>query len=346
LREVAACAGWDIGGAHLKLAVADTRGRLIHVGQYSCPLWRGLNELDLQLSRLHRRFRLREALHLVTMTGELADIFADRHEGVQTLLRVAGRRIGAGRLRVYSLRHGWCDVRTAVRVPLEVASANWHATAASVAGIVPEALLVDIGSTTTDIIPIHNGRVAARASTDAGRLRTGELLYTGVSRTPVMAVVRRMKFRGVWQNMTAEQFANMADVYRLIGNLRFGADETADGRGKKPRDCARRLARMLGCDLRDASMRDWRQAARFIAGAQQEGVMKEMNRVLSVFPRSSGWPVIGAGAGRFIARRLAKRLRRRYLDYAELVNAPRRWREPAAVCAPAVALALMGRTSC
>ncbi|HTT08488.1 MAG TPA: hydantoinase/oxoprolinase family protein [Gammaproteobacteria bacterium] len=347
MHESVTCfAGWDIGGAHLKLAVADTQGRLLHVGQYPCRLWRGLHELDSLLSRLCQRWRLRGGLHGLTMTGELADVFADRGEGVQTLLRMVVQHIDAKRMQVYSLHRGLCDARNARRAHAEVASANWHATAASVAKIMPQALLVDIGSTTTDIIPIRNGRVAARGLTDAGRLRTGELVYTGVARTPIMAVARRVRFHGAWQGLAAEHFAGMADVYRLTGDLRYDGDETADRRGKNPRDCARRLARMLGCDLRNASMKDWRRVARHIAGIQQDDIAREMKRVMSQSSRLSKLPVVGAGVGRFIAKRLARRMGHTYIDYAELMDIPRRWRVHAAVCAPAVALAMLRQASC
>lgn len=338
--------GWDIGGAHLKLAIVDARGRLQHVGQYPCALWRGPDDLDRLLTQLCREWKLNRAMHAVTMTGELVDRFADRKEGVRMLLRQFTRHIAPQYARIYSLRKGLCSVATARRAPAEVASANWHAAAMSVARVLPQALLVDVGSTTTDIIPIRGGRVATGALTDAGRLRTGELLYTGVARTPVMAVAQRAPLRGVWQNLAAEHFATMADIYRLTGDRRFGQGETADGRGKQPRDCARRLARMLGCDLRDAPLESWRQVAQHLAVAQQGGIRREMERVLSEYHAASAPSVVGAGAGCFIARLLAHQLGLAYFDYASLMGAPRVWRGKVNLCAPAVALAWMRHGQC
>jgi activator of 2-hydroxyglutaryl-CoA dehydratase len=51
--------------------------------------------------------------------------------------------------------------------------------------------------------------------------------------------------------------------------------------------------------------------------------------------------VIGAGCGRFIARRLAERLGRPYLDFGDLLDAAPEARDMAARCAPAVAVALL-----
>src|SRR6185503_8193489 len=67
--------------------------------------------------------------------------------------------------------------------PLRVAAANWAATAHLVAKTTPTCVLIDIGSTTTDIIPIIDGRVAVSGRTDPDRLASGELVYTGALRT-------------------------------------------------------------------------------------------------------------------------------------------------------------------
>ena len=73
---------------------------------------------------------------------------------------------------------------------MDIASANWHACAALIAGKHTSALFVDLGSTTTDIVPIVDGKVAARGYTDAQRLAAGELIYTGLVRGFVMADCR------------------------------------------------------------------------------------------------------------------------------------------------------------
>ena len=38
--------GWDIGGAHLKVAYADATGNLLHVFQLPCALWKGIDALN------------------------------------------------------------------------------------------------------------------------------------------------------------------------------------------------------------------------------------------------------------------------------------------------------------
>jgi hypothetical protein len=51
--------------------------------------------------------------------------------------------------------------------------------------------------------------------------------------------------------------------------------------------------------------------------------------------------VVGAGCGRFVARRLAERLGRLYLDFGDLIDTAPGLCEMAARCAPAVAVALL-----
>ena len=87
------------------------------------------------------------------------------------------------------------------------------ASATLVARKCPDALFLDVGSTTTDVIPIVAGRVAARGRRIPARLRTGELVYTGALRTPVCAIVRSVPLRGRRCRVAAEHFAVAADVH-------------------------------------------------------------------------------------------------------------------------------------
>jgi len=51
--------------------------------------------------------------------------------------------------------------------------------------------------------------------------------------------------------------------------------------------------------------------------------------------------IVGAGCGRFLARRIAERIGRTYLDFADTIDADPSAREMAARCAPAVAVAML-----
>ena len=173
-----------------------------------------------------------------------------------------------------------------------------------------------------------------------------ELVYAGVTRTPVMALASNVPFAGQRQGLMAEYFATAADVHRLTGELPRDADQhdTADGRGKSAEESAARLARMLGRDLASAELAAWRQLARYLAERQRRLVQDAMDRVISRGLLPEAAPVIGAGIGRFLLTEIARRLKRPYRDFADLMQGDAALREWAARAAPAAAVAgLMGR---
>jgi len=68
------------------------------------------------------------------------------------------------------------------------AAANWLALATYAGRLAPRgpAVLLDVGSTTTDVIPLQDGTPVPRGRTDPERLESKELVYTGVRRTPLV----------------------------------------------------------------------------------------------------------------------------------------------------------------
>lgn len=334
--------GWDLGGAHLKVAVVDRRGQVAGVLQLPCPLWLGLDRLDRTIGEVLASAPAAR-LHAVTMTGELTDLFRDRAQGVKALIVHFGRQVPKTRTRIYAGAAGFLTPQRASDSPEIVASANWAASAQLVASRMPDAVLIDIGSTTTDIAPIRGGEILTQGWTDAQRLACEELVYTGVVRTPVIALANRIPFDGEWIAPMAELFATTADVYRLTGELPEGVDQlpSADNNGKTVRDSARRLARMIGRDLESAPLASWKQCARYLADLQRWRIRQACERVLSRSAVSERAPFVGAGVGRFVVRSLAAQLGRRYRDFSSLVSAAAGSADWASGCAPAVAVALL-----
>ena len=333
--------GWDIGGAHLKLAqVRD--GTVADVRVEPCPLWQGMAHLHSAMDRALAG-QPRADRHAVTMTGELTALFADRAEGVRAILDAAGERLGTASLDVYAVAGGFLSAEVAHAAPERVASANWHATAALAARLLGDGMLVDIGSTTTDFVPFRAGTVAARGHDDAARLALGELVYSGVVRTPVMAMAQTLPFAGAEIGVMAEYFATSGDVHRLTGALPEGADlhPTADNRGKSVPESRARLARMIGRDAAAAPEADWAALAFALTARQLFQLECACQRVLSGVSLPEEAPLIGAGIGRFLMAELARRLRRPYRDFASLIAAPDGIAAAAADAAPAVAVALL-----
>jgi len=336
--------GWDLGGAHLKAVRIGDSGVMEAVLQVVCPLWQGMPQLHAALAQALTG--LGDApLHAITMTGELVDLFADRREGVNRLIAAMRERLPGATLRVYAGPSGFLDADRTAESERQIASANWFASAMVVAAQAGSALLVDVGSTTVDLVPIVGGRVLARGRDDADRLAAGELLYTGVVRTPVMALAAAAPVAGEWVPLMAEYFATTADLYRLTGDLPEGADlhPTADGGEKTESASARRLARMVGRDLDSAPVPAWKRLASWLARAQVRRIEDACDRIFSRGELPEGAPIVGAGVGRFLLPSLAARSGRPYREFSDLLPVPATLAGRVSDCAPAVAVAWLAR---
>lgn len=313
--------GWDVGGAHLKAVLLNESGEVQAVVQVPCPLWRGIEQLQSARTAVLHQLHLQrhDVQHAVTMTGELADAFADRASGVAAIVTEMQR---GGQVWFYAGER-WLQAGQAVVQPQRLASANWNASATWLAAQVGEALLVDIGSTTSDLIPLAGGRVVCRGHDDASRLQCSELVYSGVVRTPLMALAPRVPFAGEWTTLAAEHFATSADIYRLLGQLAAEDDQadTADGRSKSVAHSRQRLARMLGQDEADASPGAWLQLAQALRQLQLDQLIQAALRVLSRLEIVPEAPLISAGVGRFLVPALAAALGRSCHDAAEYIVA-------------------------
>jgi (4-(4-[2-(gamma-L-glutamylamino)ethyl]phenoxymethyl)furan-2-yl)methanamine synthase len=333
--------GWDIGGAHLKAARAEN-GRIVAAAQVASPLRLGVASVSRAFAEATAMLGSTQ-LHAVTMTGELADTFASRAEGVAALAATAVDALKTAPVTLYAGRAGFIAPAQAACHVEDIASANWHASAAFVAQCQRTALFADMGSTTTDLVPVCDGRIVADGYTDAQRLAAGELAYTGLVRSSVMAIARYAPVAGSLAPLVNEHFATMADVHRILGQLPDGADQmtTADGRDKSAAASRARLARMVGRDADDESDATWLELARWFAEIQMRTILDAAMLVLSRQNLPDDAPVVGAGIGTTVLQEVARRLSRRYVAFDSLLDVTADAREWASHCAPAVAIALL-----
>ena len=334
--------GLDIGGAHLKVAQVSPDGRILSAAQVPCALWLGLDRLDQALREATARLPpLRRVA--VTMTGELADLFPDRATGVARLTEFLVGALPGADLHFWAGPQGFVGPAAVPGHAGSIASANWLASASLVARHGRHALFIDLGSTTTDILVVADGAVHAQGMTDSTRLASGELVYTGLTRTPLMALAAEAPFAGRRVALMNELFATTADLYRVLGILPESADQhaAADNGAKTATESARRLARMIGADLADGAMPEWRRLAAWLARCQrrriEDAVALQLSR--SLLPEDA--PIVGAGCGRFLLEPLARDLDRPYRDLGDLLAAEPAAAAWAATCAPAVAVALL-----
>jgi len=313
--------GWDIGGAHQKAVLLNECGQVEHTIQLSCHLWLGLDRLENSLITALKEFDVDpdQAQHLVTMTGELVDLFANRHEGVVQISTLVTKILGDDTWFYCTdeavMNNSFLPLSKVLLHTMTVASANWHASASLLAQLEPDVLLIDIGSTTTDIIAIEGGKVINSGLTDAERMEHDSLVYTGVVRTPVMAIARKLMLDGKQTNVAAEHFSTMADVYRLIKELPFENDlsDTADGQAKTLLASAQRLARMVGHDAKDKPMLCWQQFANDCRENQVEQIKTAVIKQIK-----GNMTIVGAGAGSFLTKEIAHRLDLPYVGLESL----------------------------
>lgn len=339
--------GWDVGGAHLKAVQIDATGKVLAVSQVFCPLWRGLHELDLAIEKVLREFDADK--HFVTMTGELADIFPSRHAGVMQIAQFVTQKLirqeRNTQVKFYTGEKGFVSIDAVEKHTANIASMNWLASVQYIAQNVQQAIFLDIGSTTTDIALIRQGKPFVQGFNDATRLQTDELIYTGVVRTPLMAIAQKIPFSGNMVNVAAEHFATTADIYTLTGDLPLDENmaETADGTEKGTEASARRIARMVGRDAQDAALSVWCNLADAFKHAQLNLIKQGVLRQLSFVDDCRGLYVVGAGAGNFLVHELARQLGFKYESMTYFINAENEEvKHMASVCFPAYAVARLG----
>jgi hypothetical protein len=270
------------------------------------------------------------------MTAELSQAFRTKAEGVAFVLDQAVAAFPDALVRVCTVEGSFVSPGVARDATLSVAAANWAATATLVARTWPDAILVDTGSTTTDIIPISGGRVAAIGRTDPDRLQSGELVYSGVLRTPVEAIAATVPYRGQATGLSAEGFALAGDVYLWRGQLQPGeySVPTPDGRSATRAFAGERLARVVCADRTMLDDQGVSAIADALWHAQVERIAQAVRRVADRHPGLARGTAVVTGLGEFLAAEAARQ--------AGLVVTPlaAQWRD-AGRHAPATAVALL-----
>ncbi|MHA1578610.1 MAG: hydantoinase/oxoprolinase family protein [Candidatus Freyarchaeota archaeon] len=336
--------GLDVGGVNTK-AVAlnvDTPETVKNREFLSVyfPIWEhSLAELPQLMKRVRNDLcgdRSPSALG-VTMTAELSDAYQTKREGVNHVLDSVGEAFPETKVWVVDVDGDLVTVSEARKRPLRVAAANWAATAWMVGRHVKDCFLIDVGSTTTDIIPLVDGRPKTLGKTDTERLISGELVYTGVLRTPVPAITSRIPVWGKDCRVSSEKFALSADVHIILGNITEEeyTCETADGRGKTVDYSLARLARVVCADTEMLRREEIIKIAHHVYRCQLAQITEALVQVKG--RHNAIRKVIVTGIGRdFLARKAALEAGfREIIDLGEIAG------ERGAEMSPAFAMALM-----
>jgi probable H4MPT-linked C1 transfer pathway protein len=301
--------GLDIGGVNTKAVWRDGDARRTILRPYDVvrdP--EGLTALLRDVvAELHS-----EPVELVavTMTAELSDAFRTKREGVGFVLDAVQAAV-PGRVLALTTAGELVSLAEARARPLDVAAANWVASGLAVGARHADALMLDVGSTTADVIPITAGRVAAAGCTDLDRLLAGELVYTGALRTNLAAIAPRVPVRGRWCPVASELFAISADVHLILGHLAPEAYTcpTPDGRPASVACARERVARLVCADEEQLEPGELEAIASYLHTEQVRQV-EAAARQASTRCSGTAAPVVAFGVGAFIARAVAERLDR------------------------------------
>ena len=198
--------GIDVGGANTKIVSSDGV-----VNSVYAPLWKNKSILYTLLSEYASEA---EAVGTV-MTGELCDCFLTRREGVLHIKEALSAVFKE--VKFFNSHCTFKDGTEVDKAPLSFASTNWLASSKLISEQYKDAIFVDLGSTTTDVIPIAGGKIKAKR-TDLKRLKNGELIYSGVQRTNVATLLKSVKI-GEECRVSSELFAITADAYLVLGYI-------------------------------------------------------------------------------------------------------------------------------
>ncbi|MHA1791374.1 MAG: hydantoinase/oxoprolinase family protein [Promethearchaeota archaeon] len=305
---------FDIGGVNIKCSSIANREihRLIHETfstKTYFPLWKNsifnLKRVLREIMEKHLSFHLeRENMSVFdvhvcsSITGELSDAFDSKKEGIHVITTALDDAIEEERtLAKIDGRFAMFQFHDALFVGLDgilyskqdainnhrkVSAANWYATARWVASFIEDGILLDCGSTTTDIIPIISNEVQAIGASDLERLQFGELVYTGMLRSTIPSIAHEVPVNDILTPISFEKFSIIADAHLILNNINEEDYdcETADGRPKDVIHAMKRLSRIVCEDFNKLGEKTIIEIARFLIQKQREKIEKGVNKVL------------------------------------------------------------------
>jgi probable H4MPT-linked C1 transfer pathway protein len=309
----------DIGGANIKVVTLERNpagGLQFESASHVFPMWKRADESAAFLKTICVQHPACDVA--VTMTAELADVFATKREGVVCVLDAVQQAFPTSAVRVLTVEGKLAPLNNVLHEPLQAAAANWAASAWAAAQIFPEGILGDMGSTTTDLIPFAAGRISAVGKTDPERLLSGELVYTGYLRTPCSHLAQRVPWRGGSCRVSPEYFTIAGDVHLLLGSIHPDDYQwpTPDGRGTTTHDAKARLARLICADTEMLSDDEIMGLARYLYRKQIEQVTEALDQVLSHIQQAV--PLFCAGSGRFLLQAAAAQVGLKAIDLAKV----------------------------
>lgn len=342
--------GYDIGGANSKACFVNTQDGVVSEFRTDIeyfPFWKqDASKFVVLLQRLKRNVSGHANLDCisVTLTAELSDFYRTKREGVTRILDAVNNTFIGTPVYVLDVNGNFRSVASAKLEPLAVASANWAATGWMVAQTLRDCVVIDVGSTSTSIVPVKAGKTAAKGKTDLEKLINGELVYTGSLRTNVATIVNSVPIRGKVARVSSELFAQSGDVHLLLGHIKEEdyTTETADCRAKKPEEALARLARVVCADTEMLSEKETLEIAAYVYEQQIDQIANGLTQVYKEQKPNAKRkvPAVVTGLGKdFLAKKAAEKA-----GIAKIIDIDELLPKGAALASPAAGVAFMAAT--
>ncbi len=328
--------GIDIGGAHTKLIGLDNKKSIIFVNQLQFPIWKGTENLNNYFKKINKN--IGNIPCGITMTAELCDNFKDRLIGVKKIIKCTKKL----KLKKYY----FCNQKNKLLINPDlksIASMNWLATAEFIKEKVSNCIVVDFGSTSTDLILIKDKKIINKYYDDFGRLNNSELVYTGLTRTPTSSLTNKVKINNKDFHVMSEFFSNTADLYRINKLLSKNMDlyPTCDFRSKSIKNSYKRLARNFGIDFKKKDFDFIHSLSKKLISIQLNKIFTEINKFKKINSVRAEFPLIICGIGKEVMKKYCKKQKIKVIDFKKFLKGNNSKINEASYHAPATSCALM-----
>jgi len=311
--------GWDIGGANTKYCALNDN--TIDCKIKSFELWRTTKEIQKFVSETHKKFSNKyNIINAISMSGETCDIFPTRDLGVKKILSFFNNQRSDN--YVFSKNEKFIKINKNISSGL-IASMNWLAAATYLKSYNKNIIGIDLGSTTTDILLIKDNQIINKRKNDFTGLTSSELMYTGCLRTPISAIVNKIKIRNKVYNIIPENFASIADIYNVLSVIlsKNNYTNSSDNRPKTYYYSMRRLSRIFGFDYSKPYENTILSLSKKIMSIHLSQIDYIINyHIKDKYPKIKGLKIIGMGVGRELIRIISKKNKWDYQDFMDYVD--------------------------
>ena len=308
--------GIDIGGAHIKLVGLNEKKELIFVDYIKFYFWKEEKSINKVFNYINSKSN-KNTLSGITMTAELCDIFKNRLDGFRKIYNYCKKLKNDYFFYTKSKKKIFKKTDYS-----EIVSMNWHSIGRLLERQLKNAIIVDFGSTTTDIICVKNHIIQNKNFDDFSRINSNELVYTGLTRTPIFAIDKKVRINRKYFEIIPEFFSDMSDVYRINSILKkqFDIDETADGKRRSKFSSYARLSRNFGLDFKKSNQNLIKDLSKEIIKTQLEKIYLAIKKNRAKYKIEKKSEIIVCGIGKDVLSDFLNLKKEQVIQFSDLVK--------------------------